>query len=39
MTRWDLASVLDEEMFEFQRPEGARQIEFLPSAGSEAQAH
>ena len=39
MTRWDMAPVLDEQMFEFQRPEGARQIEFLPPAGIEAQAH
>lgn len=29
MTRWDLAPVLDDPLFEFSPPEGARQIEFL----------
>jgi hypothetical protein len=39
MTRWDLAPVLDEQMFEFRPPEGANQIEFLSPANARAQVH
>lgn len=37
MTHWDLAPMLDDQMFEFRPPEGAHQIEFLPPAASESR--